>query len=161
MASISEKLRGLLGGPRAAAAGAKDVPTAASGSQTLDPRDFLLLVDHAMRTAIRYKRPFSVIDMELANADELRRSNGPDKVGRDFETLVSLVSGMLRSCDLVSKNSRHVVMALPETKANQAGVIMFRMKKRITKALALPLNLECRVSQGDKGLTLIKVLEQP
>ncbi|MSO54606.1 MAG: hypothetical protein EXQ90_05695 [Rhodospirillales bacterium] len=131
------------------------------GSLNLGPRDFLLLVDHVMRTAIRYKRPFSVIDMELSNADELRQSSGIDKVNRYFETLVSLVSGMLRNCDLVSANSKHVVMALPETKANQAGVIMFRMKRRITKALALPLTLECRVSQGDRGLALIKVLEQP
>ena len=161
MPSISEKLHGLFAGLRAGGVHAADLPTATAGSLMMSPRDFLLVVDHGMRTAIRYKRPFSIIDMELSNADELRASSGVDKVRRDFETLVTLVSGMLRNCDIVSANSKHVVMALPETRANQAGVIMYRMQKRITKALALPLHLECRVSQGDKGLALIKALEQP
>lgn len=111
-----------------------------------------------MRTAMRYQRPFSVIDITLANAAALRKEAGNKAANEAFRAVVELVVQMLRSCDLVAAQDNRVVVALPETKAAKAGIILWRLKNQVTQTIQQRIHLECRVTQGTKGLELIKSL---
>ena len=128
-------------------------------SQAYSARDFVMLVDHGLKSAVRYKRPFSMIDIRLANADELRGSLGSNNASEAFATLVGIIVDMLRTSDLVAARSNRIVLALPETKTTQAGVIMWRLKTRVTNAIRVRLHLECKVTQGEKGLDLLRSLQ--
>ena len=56
-------------------------------SQAYPTRDFLMLVGHGLRSAIRYKRPFSVISIRVANSGELRRELGAKATSEIFASL--------------------------------------------------------------------------
>ena len=166
----SKKLQKVLGdAPVAAASRTAAPPPVPDGTITLENlivpyaqayplRDFLLLAGFGMRTALRYQRPFSVIDIALANAEALRKEVGNKTANEAFRAVVELVVQLLRSCDLVAAQDDRVVIALPETKAAKAGIILWRLKNQVTHTIQQRIHLECRVTQGTKGLELIKSL---
>lgn len=120
--------------------------------QAFSARDFLLVVDNSLKIAIRYKRPYSVLNIVLANADELRSKHGPKAASEAFSSLVKIIVDQLRTCDLVTARDNQILAALPETKATQAGAIMLRLKNQIIQAIKMRLHMECTVAQGERGL---------
>ena len=126
--------------------------------QAHSARDFLLLVDNGLKTAIRYKRPYSVLNINLANAEELRTAYGPKAAAEASASLLRIIVDMLRTSDLVTARANQILIALPETKATQAGVIMLRLKNLIIQAIKMRLHMECAVAQGERGLKLLEAL---
>ena len=70
--------------------------------QACSARDFLLMVDNGLKTAIRYKRPYSVLNIVLANAEELRSTHGPKAASEAISSLLKIIVDELRTCDLVT-----------------------------------------------------------
>ena len=128
-------------------------------SQAYPTRDFLMLVGHGLRSAIRYQRPFSVISIRIANAADLRGNIGAKATSATFASLLALIVDALRTCDSVTAKGDQIMLGLPETKAAQAGVVMWRLKKQVKDTIAANLRLECRVSMGPNGLELLKTLD--
>ena len=128
-------------------------------SQAYPTRDFLMLVGHGLRSAIRYKRPFSVISIRVANSGELRRKLGAKATSEILASLVALIVDALRTSDSVTAKGDQIMLGLPETKAAHAGVIMWRLKKQVKITIAANLRLECRVTMGANGLELLKTLD--
>ena len=128
-------------------------------AQAHSARDFTLIVTHGMRCAARYKRPYGVMELHLVNADEIRQALGPKRVAEVFGELIKILTDMLRTTDLVAARSNRIFVALPETKATQDGVIMWRLKNQVTQGIKARLHLECKVSDGEKGLALLQNLQ--
>jgi hypothetical protein len=126
--------------------------------QACSARDFLMLVDNGLKTAIRYERPYSVLNITLANVEELRSAHGPKAASETFSSLLGIIVDTLRTCDLVTARANQILVALPETKATQAGVIMLRLKKDIVQTIKVRLHMECTVAQGERGLKLLETL---
>ena len=126
--------------------------------QAYSARDFLLLVDTGLKTAIRYKWPFSVLNITLANVEELRSTHGPKAAGETFSSLLKIIVDQLRTCDLVTARANQILVALPETKATQSGVIMLRLKQQIIQTIKMRLHMECTVAQGERGLKQLEAL---
>ena len=120
--------------------------------QACSARDFLLMVNNGLKTAIRYERPYSVLNIVLANAEELRAMHGPRAASDAFSSLLKIVVDELRTCDLVTAHDNQILAALPETKATRAGVIMLLLKNQIIQTIKMRLHMECAVAQGERGL---------
>jgi hypothetical protein len=99
-----------------------------------------------------------VLNITLANANELRSKHGPKAASEAFSNLLEIIIDQLRTCDLVMARENQIMAALPETKATQAGAIMLRLKKRIVQTIKMRLHMECTVAQGERGLKLLKTL---
>ena len=120
--------------------------------------EFLLLAEHGLKTAIRHERPFSVLDVVLANTNEVSGDEDMDVTGDAFAILTKIVIEKLRACDLVTTSANRIVVALPETKAAKAGVILWRFKEEFRQSIKAHLTLECKVAQDKKALQLLEVL---
>ncbi len=75
--------------------------------QACSARDFLLIVDNSLKIAVRYKRPYSVLNITLANADELRSKHGPKAASEAFSNLLEIIIDQLRTCDLVMAREKY------------------------------------------------------
>lgn len=103
---------------------------------TIDPlcgipnrQTLLARLDEELARAARYKRPLSVVLVDIDHFKRLNDSHGHDAGDRVLHELAQLFSGSLRSVDIVGRyGGEEFLLILPETDADAAAAIAEKLR---------------------------------
>lgn len=134
-----------------------DVGTLLEGRNRAFPvRDFRLLAAECVRVAQRYKRPFALAQLSIANMEALRHTLGPAGVDVGFRLAVDVIVESLRDSDFVTASGpASVLIGFPETTVPDVERVMDRLTRRIKATVSAPFELTASVVEGDRLDTLI------
>jgi hypothetical protein len=119
-------------------------------------REFKLLAAETLRIAERYKRPFALARLSIANLAPLRQELGPVAVDAAFRLAIEVSVGSLRDSDFVAPDGAvSMVIAFPETSARDAAKGLERIKEKISAAVAPPFEIVVTVAEGEAAATLV------
>jgi len=120
-------------------------------------QEFRLLATESLRISRRYKRPFTLARLSLANVDDLRSELGPLRMDLAFRIAVDAIVEALREADFVGADSATSVMiGFPETPADHVATnVVERVRSVIRKIIAVPLELAADITEGDAALDLL------
>ncbi len=121
-------------------------------AQARPMREFASLVDHDLETATRYKRPFALATVAVTNITALRAELGRHQAGKVFAALVQQIVEVLRETDLVTAHDDEIVLAMPETGAQEAEIALQRLRLRVTETIEADLQLDLRVLSDRKAV---------
>jgi diguanylate cyclase (GGDEF)-like protein len=94
----------------------------------------------------RYKRPFSLMLVSLANFEQLKRTQGELATDEIIKAGATLISSCVREVDIVGRFGKdQFAIILPETDSSRALLVSQRLHEKIA---ALPIN------QGSNANTL-------
>jgi Thaumarchaeal output domain 1 len=120
-------------------------------------QEFRLLATESLRISRRYKRPFTLARLSLANVDDLRGELGPLRMDLAFRIAVDAIVEALREADFVGADSATSVMiGFPETPADHVATnVVERVRGVIRKIIAVPLELAADITEGDAAFDLL------
>ena len=123
--------------------------------QALPLRDFLLLADHGLRSAIRYDRPWSICVIDVPGAGKIREELGRHAAHVVFSKLVELIKGATRNTDFLASKDDTIFVGTPETSAENARLLLDRLQTQARETLSQSLELECQALEGEEGRELL------
>ena len=106
------------------------------------PRDFLTLSYHSLRVAKRYERQLCGIAIKISNYDTLVASIGRQAMSKSFVLLGEVIAQNLRETDLLTAREQELYVVLPETDANNTGLLIERLTKQVESTVSTPLEFK-------------------
>ncbi len=100
------------------------------------PRELAKLLDLCVGLAKRYKRPFTVVTLTLADPSTVIAKSGRSGLARLHRLIVDLVAETVRSTDGVAILGESIVICMPETPPDHAPFIEKRLRDRLGSAVA-------------------------
>jgi TackOD1 domain-containing protein len=119
--------------------------------------EFRLLATQNMRLARRYKRPFAVARLSLANVEVLRSQLGPVRMDLAFRLAVDFIIESLRDADFAGADgATSLLIGFPETSAKDISTnVVDRLRGGIRKIVAAPLEITANVVEGEEVAGLL------
>jgi hypothetical protein len=102
------------------------------------PREFLMLSQQSKRVAERYKRQLSGISLKITNIEELKVAIGRQTMSKSFVLLSEIIAQNLRDTDLLTSREQDIYMVLPETDAENVGLLVDRLRKQVKDTMNTP-----------------------
>ena len=100
------------------------------------PREMASLLDLCAGLASRYKRPYTVATLSLADPSAIIARSGRTGLARLHRLIVDLVAETVRSTDGVAILGDRVIICLPETPPDHGPFIVKRLRDRLGAAVA-------------------------
>ena len=123
--------------------------------QALPLKDFVLLADHGLRSAIRYDRPWSICVIDVPGASKIREDLGRHAAHIVFSKLVELIKGATRNTDFLTARDDTILVGTPETSADNARQLLDRLQVGAHEKLSQSLELRCEAFEGEAGRDLL------
>lgn len=123
--------------------------------QALTLRDFLFLADHDLRTSGRYGRPWSLCHIDVTGAQTLREGLGRHAANVVFSKLVELIQGATRNSDYLTSKGDAILIAMPETCAENARLVVDRLIGEARATLSKSLGIDYVVHEGEGARELL------
>ena len=123
------------------------------------PRDFALTLDMTHRLSTRYKRPYSLLQVDTTATATAIAEGGKSVVAQIQNLMIELVRQAVRETDIFVVFDKRLLLLLPETSAENCEVLIERLHKRAAEALGERVQLSVRLSE-DKVPLLVEQLSK-
>ncbi len=138
-------------------------------TQLFNRRYFFERLERELETAKAFRRPLSVIAMDLDGLKEINDTHGHHAGDEVLQNVGRFLLGQTRACDVPARvGGDEFAIILPDTPAPQASALMTRLEQRLASLNIVDRNeltLTVRASLGyatypDAGETVDEVIQQ-
>ncbi len=118
------------------------------------PRDFALSLDMSHRLSTRYRRPYSLLQLDTAATADAIAEFGRAGAAQIQSLMIDLVRETVRETDFFAAVDRRLLLLLPETSNDKCDVLIERLQLRAAEALGRRVQLAARLNEEQVPLLI-------